>query len=49
MAECPDCRIIVDTLKKTVYLYRTREEQQPLPVGLRERIFTSLDLDEYLK
>jgi hypothetical protein len=49
MSECPDCRIIVDTLKKTVYLYRTRENESELPVGFRERLFTSLDLEEYLK
>lgn len=48
MAECPDCRIVVDTLKKTVYLYRSREEQTQMPLGLRERLFTSLDLDEFL-
>ncbi|MGD8632545.1 MAG: zf-HC2 domain-containing protein [Anaerolineales bacterium] len=48
MSECPDCRIIIDTLKKTIYLYRTREVRSELPDGLRERLFTSLDLNEFL-
>jgi predicted anti-sigma-YlaC factor YlaD len=49
MAECPDCRIMVDTLKKTIYLYRSREEQLELPDGLRERLFTSLQLEDLIK
>jgi predicted anti-sigma-YlaC factor YlaD len=48
MAECPDCRVMIDTLKKTIYLYRTREEQVELPTGFRKRLFTSLNIDEYL-
>jgi anti-sigma factor (TIGR02949 family) len=48
LAECPDCRIMIDTLKKTIYLYRTREEDVKLPEGLRERLFTSLNIKEYL-
>lgn len=48
LAECEDCRIVVDTLKKTVYLYHTNSNTN-LPVAVRERLFKSLDLDEYLK
>ncbi|MDF1500159.1 MAG: zf-HC2 domain-containing protein [Anaerolineales bacterium] len=49
MAECPDCRVMVDTLEKTIYLYRNREERFELPSGFRERLFTSLHLEDYLK
>ncbi len=48
MEECPDCRIIVDTLKKTVYLYRTREDELDFPSGFRERLFASLEIEDYL-
>ncbi|MGD2162295.1 MAG: zf-HC2 domain-containing protein [Anaerolineales bacterium] len=48
LAECPDCRIMIDTLKKTIYLYRNREERVELPEGFRERLFTSLDLKDYI-
>lgn len=48
LAECEDCRIVVDTLKKTVYLYHASTETN-LPVGVRERLFKRLNLDEFLK
>jgi anti-sigma factor RsiW len=48
LAECEDCRIVVDTLKKTVYLYHANADAN-LPVAVRERLFKSLNLDEYLK
>ncbi|MBN1451883.1 MAG: zf-HC2 domain-containing protein [Anaerolineales bacterium] len=48
LAGCEDCRIVVDTLKKTVYLYHASTETD-LPVAVRERLFKRLNLDEYLK
>ena len=48
LADCEDCRIVVDTLKKTVYLYHTNTDTN-LPVAVRERLFKSLELDDYLK
>ena len=48
LAECEDCRIVVDTLKKTVYLYHASAEAN-LPVAVRERLFKRLNLDEFLK
>jgi anti-sigma factor RsiW len=48
LAECEDCRIVVDTLRKTVYLYHASAETD-LPVAVRERLFKRLNLDEFLK
>lgn len=48
LAGCEDCRIVVDTLKKTVYLYHASTDTD-LPVAVRERLFKRLDLDQYLK
>lgn len=48
LADCDNCRIVVDTLKKTVYLYQSNTETD-LPVAVRERLFKRLNLDEYLK
>ena len=48
LADCDDCRIVVDTLKKTVYLYHASTETD-MPVAVRERLFKRLNLDEYLK
>lgn len=49
MAICPDCRILVDTLRKTIYLFRQREEQQALPEEIRRRLYVKLDLQDYLE
>ena len=48
LADCNNCRIVVDTLKKTVYLYQSNTETD-LPLAVRERLFKRLNLDEYLK
>ena len=47
LADCENCRVVVDTLKKTVYLYH-EETNVGLPVDVRERLFKRLDLDDFL-
>ncbi len=49
LAECQDCRIVVDTLKKTIYLYHASAEQGEVPPDVRERLFQKLDLEDYLE
>lgn len=41
LRECHDCRIVLDTLEKTVILYR-RFNQAELPQGTRERLHSAL-------
>lgn len=48
LADCDNCRIVVDTLKKTVYLYQSNIDTD-LPEAVRERLFKRLNLDDYLK
>ncbi|MGQ9832620.1 MAG: anti-sigma factor family protein [Candidatus Villigracilaceae bacterium] len=48
MAECPNCRIIVDTLKKTIYLVHATAAPK-LPNDVRERLYQTLKLDDFLK
>jgi len=48
LSDCENCRIVVDTLKKTVHLYQSNTDTA-LPVSVRERLFKSLDLDDYLQ
>ncbi len=44
---CDECRVVVDTLRKTVALYH--ELPQPeLPPEARLRLYKSLDLSEFL-
>ncbi|MCS7061008.1 MAG: zf-HC2 domain-containing protein [Anaerolineae bacterium] len=49
MAGCERCRIVVDTLRKTVELYHTLSEPPAaLPTDVRQRLFFRLDLEPYL-
>ena len=45
---CENCQIMVDTLKKTLYLYQNQAEKAPLPSEIRTRLFVKLELDKYL-
>jgi predicted anti-sigma-YlaC factor YlaD len=49
LQECDDCRIVVNTLRKTVELYRRTSGPAELPGSVRERLFLKLELEEYLK
>lgn len=50
VAECEDCRIVIDTLEKTVSLYHTSAVLEPprVPQDVKERLYKRLDLDEFL-
>ena len=49
MAGCERCQVVVDTLRKTVELYRTTaEEPATLPTDVRQRLFFRLDLDQFI-
>ena len=47
MAECENCRVVVDTMKKTILLYQSAAASSDVPSGVRERLFKRLDLDEF--
>ena len=47
MAECDNCRVVVDTLRKTVLLYRALPPE-PMPEEVEARLFRRLELSEYL-
>ena len=44
MAECGNCRVVVDTLRKTVSLYH-EYGHEPLPPEARERLYAVLKLE----
>ncbi len=48
MSDCEDCQIVVDTLKKTVYLYHETAEEPIIPSDVRVRLYRRLNLDEFL-
>lgn len=48
MQECERCRIVVDSIGKTISLYQTVEAQTSVPDEVRQRLFKRLELDDYL-
>ena len=48
LATCDNCRVVVDTMNKTVLLYRDLP-QPTLPDDVRSRLFQSLDLQEFMQ
>jgi len=46
LTECDNCRVVVDTLRKTIYLVKANaSEPVEIPADVRERLFRRLDLD----
>jgi anti-sigma factor (TIGR02949 family) len=48
LAECENCRIVVDTLRKTVYLYHVTAAPDPVPDDVKERLYKRLSIDDLL-
>lgn len=48
MEECENCRIVIDTLRKTIDLYQIASDPPTVPEDVRKRLFHRLDLDEFL-
>jgi anti-sigma factor RsiW len=49
LSDCENCQIVVDSLRKTVYLYRVTSDEPPtVPEDVRQRLYHSLDLDEFI-
>lgn len=48
MAGCDKCRVVVDTLGKTVKLYR-RLPKPDMTEAARERLYKVLDLSDFLR
>jgi len=45
LADCPDCRVMVDTFRKTIVLYRS-QARADLPADVQERLYKVLKLEE---
>ena len=43
---CPDCKIVIDTLKKTIQLVQISGKETELPKDVRKRLFARLHLDD---
>jgi anti-sigma factor RsiW len=47
LSECENCRVAVDTVKKTILLYRSTAATE-LPDDVRRRLYHVLELDDFL-
>jgi anti-sigma factor (TIGR02949 family) len=45
---CDDCRVVLNTTKRTIDLVHAPNEKPELPEDVRERLFKRLNLDNYL-
>ncbi len=48
LAGCENCRVVLNTTRRTIDLVQTPLDQ-PVPDEVRERLFKRLNLDDYLK
>jgi len=48
LAGCNDCRVVLNTTKRTIDLVHSPLEKTDLPEDVRERLFKRLNLDTYL-
>lgn len=44
MSQCGNCRLVVDTLQKTVLLYRAHGHEE-VPLAAKERLYAVLKLE----
>jgi len=49
MAGCENCRIVYDTMTRTILLYQVEAKEMEIPNDIRGRLFTTLHLDDLLK
>jgi len=49
LESCENCRIVVDTLRRTVYLYQVTAQPPTVPDDVRQRLYRRLDLGDFLE
>ena len=48
LAGCDNCRVVLNTTRRTIDLVQLPETRAPVPSEVRERLFRRLNLDDYL-
>lgn len=47
--DCDDCKVVVDTLRRTIELYHITAPEVAVPADVRLRLYTCLNLEDYIK
>ena len=48
LAGCNNCTVVLNTMKKTIDIYHQTNESTELPEGVKERLYSSLSLSDYI-
>jgi len=48
LASCENCRVVLNTTRRTIDLVHSPIEKPDIPEDVRERLFKRLSLDDYL-
>ena len=49
MEGCENCRIVIDSLRKTIYLYQETCDPPSVPDDIQQRLYKCLNIEEYAK
>jgi anti-sigma factor RsiW len=49
LADCENCKIVVDTLRGTIFLYRVSAPKPEIPDEVRQRLYQRLDIREFME
>jgi anti-sigma factor (TIGR02949 family) len=49
LSECENCHVVVDSLRKTISLYRSCSQDPEIPSEVRARLYHRLHLEEFLE
>jgi len=47
LSDCNNCRVIVNTLKKTIEIYHEKGSQEKLSSDMKNRLYIKLNLNDY--
>ena len=49
LAGCENCRVVLNTTRRTIDLVQSPTESVAVPEDVRERLFKRLNLDDYIR
>jgi len=49
LKDCKDCRVVVNTMKKTIELYQVESAKESIPPMVKERLYARMNLEDFRK